>query len=556
MDAMSQADVMKTPEEILTLYQQMLAAIVQSSEDAIVSKNLDGIITSWNPGAEKLFGYPMEEMIGRHITTIIPPERLDEEPRMIEMVKRGERVLPFDTIRMRKDGQRVHISLTLSPIRDIDGKIVGVSKIARDITLQKKLNDDLLQSENRLRLATEAGAMGIWDWDVVNEEMVWDGRSKEFFGLGPQATLNYATYLSAIHPDDRSRVEEELRKLFDSSNEGEYDTEYRTIGIEDRKIRWIKAKGTTFYNNGQPYRITGTLQDITSQKQSEQQLKESEERLRMAIQATKLGTWDYRPKTNELYWSDECRKIYDLPPHVTISYALFEEHVHPDDKELASSAISKAMDPGGDGTYDIQYRILRYSDKKPRWIKAQGKVYFDPTGVPELFIGTVLDFSAEKVKEQELKDSISLFQRMADTVPVIIWTTRADGYCNYLNEFWYNYTGQTPDKALGFGWLDAVHPDDRAESGKIFLDANELKKSFSLIYRVRGKNGEFRWMMNAARPRFDFDGKYEGLTGVVVDIHERKQAEEALRESEYRLNMALETAEMGTYLVHQFLVSG
>ena len=128
------------PGELELMYKQMLVAIVQSSEDAIASKTLNGIVTSWNKGAEKLFGYTAAEMIGQPITKIIPPNRLDEEPLILEKIKRGERMEAFDTVRMRKNGELLDISLTLSPIKDHDGKIIGVSKIARNISLQKKLH--------------------------------------------------------------------------------------------------------------------------------------------------------------------------------------------------------------------------------------------------------------------------------------------------------------------------------------------------------------------------------------------------------------------------------
>ncbi len=113
---------------------QRLAAIVESSEDAIISKDLNGIIESWNGGAERLFGYRAEEVIGKPITIIIPTERLQEETEILGRIRRGERIDHFETIRMRKDGSPVEISLTVSPILNAEGTVVGASKIARDVT--------------------------------------------------------------------------------------------------------------------------------------------------------------------------------------------------------------------------------------------------------------------------------------------------------------------------------------------------------------------------------------------------------------------------------------
>ena len=121
----------------------LLSAIVDSSDDAIISKNLDGIITSWNKSAERLFGYTAEEAIGKPITILIPQDRLEEEPKIISRLKRGERVDHFETIRRRKDGSLIDISLTISPVRDASGKIVGASKVARDTTESKRMMAEL-----------------------------------------------------------------------------------------------------------------------------------------------------------------------------------------------------------------------------------------------------------------------------------------------------------------------------------------------------------------------------------------------------------------------------
>lgn len=126
-------------------YAQRLAAIVQSSDDSIISKSLDGIIETWNRGAERIFGYKAEEAIGKPVTILIPPDRHDEEPEILARIRRGERIDHYETVRQRKDGSLVHISLTISPIRRADGTIIGASKISRDITAQK-------QSEERLKL--------------------------------------------------------------------------------------------------------------------------------------------------------------------------------------------------------------------------------------------------------------------------------------------------------------------------------------------------------------------------------------------------------------------
>ncbi|HEY4214313.1 MAG TPA: PAS domain S-box protein [Steroidobacteraceae bacterium] len=134
-----------------------LAAVVESSDDAIISKTLEGIIVTWNQAAQRIFGYTVEEIVGRSVTVLIPPELVDDEPRILERVKRGERIDHYETTRLRKDGTRIHVSLTVSPIRDGRGQIIGASKIARDVTRQREAQQLLAQERRTLELLQSTG---------------------------------------------------------------------------------------------------------------------------------------------------------------------------------------------------------------------------------------------------------------------------------------------------------------------------------------------------------------------------------------------------------------
>lgn len=169
----------------------------------------------------------------------------------------------------------------------------------------------------------------------------------------------------------------------------------------------------------------------------------------------------------------------------------------------------------------------------------------DDRGQP---VGTIIearDITASRARDAALRESEARFRNMADHAPVMMWVTDAGGQCTYLNRAWYEFTGQSEDAAHGLGWLDAVHPDDRGWSGEMFLAANATAEAFRLEYRLRHHDGTYRWAIDAASPRFGADGEFLGYIGSVIDINERREAENALRISEERYRTLFESIEVG-----------
>jgi PAS domain S-box-containing protein len=169
-------------EETVRERTRTLAAIVENSDDAIISKDLGGIVTSWNAAAERIFGYPAEEAIGRPITFIIPPDRHHEETNVLRRIGRGEQIAHFETVRLTRDRGPLHVALTISPIRDLDGTIVGASKIARDITARKQAEEALRQSEATALALIDSAAEGILVVDEQGRVVVANRQVEKMFG--------------------------------------------------------------------------------------------------------------------------------------------------------------------------------------------------------------------------------------------------------------------------------------------------------------------------------------------------------------------------------------
>jgi PAS domain S-box-containing protein len=225
--------------------QERLASIVESSQDAIISKTLDAIITSWNKSAEHVFGYSAEEAVGRPITLIIPPDRLDEEPAILERLRRGERVEHFETVRVAKDGRRVDISLTISPLRNSEGRIVGASKIARDITARKRAETAVRQQSRLLRELAAAGLTihSAGSLDSVVRVVAEEARRMLRAGR---------TVVSLMLGDDRSQIATTVSSGDDHSAKSAVPTVVANARAEVcRTNRSIRLSGTDL-NCGEP----------------------------------------------------------------------------------------------------------------------------------------------------------------------------------------------------------------------------------------------------------------------------------------------------------------
>ena len=245
-----------------------LAAIVESSNDAIIGKTLDGVITSWNAAAEQLYGYAAEEVIGRHISLIAPNERTEELAEIMSKLKRGERVIHLETVRVRKDGERLDVSLTISPIRDAGGRLIGASTIARDITEKKRVAEKLRESEERFRHMADNAPVLIWINDLEGCEFV-NREYRSFLGVG-EVDVRGFDWAQFIHPDDQ---DDYMSKYLDSlSHAAPFEAQFR-FRRHDGEYRWMKSAGSPrFSTTGTLLGYIGSTLDITDIKQAGERL--------------------------------------------------------------------------------------------------------------------------------------------------------------------------------------------------------------------------------------------------------------------------------------------
>ena len=255
-----------------------LAAIVRSSDDCIIGKDISGVITSWNQGAEKMFGYAASEMVGASITRLIPAGRAGEEERLLEQIKRGKSVDHFETVRQTKTGNLIEVSVTLSPIRDVAGKIVGVSKVARDISERKRVEEQLRQSTAKLKEAQRVAQIGSWEWDIPANTIKWSEELYRIFSIDPKISLpNYVKHLDLFTPASRDRLDAAVQTTMRTGAGYNLDLE---LANQTGATKWVQVRGESQRDaNGRICGLRGTTQDVTARKQAEQLLLDSNEQL-------------------------------------------------------------------------------------------------------------------------------------------------------------------------------------------------------------------------------------------------------------------------------------
>ena len=253
-----------------------LAAVVQSSHDAIVAKDLNGIITDWNQSAERIFGYGPKEIIGKSVLTLIPKDRHSEEQDILKRIRRGELVDHYETVRRRKDGTLINVSLTISPVKDLNGKIIGISKIVRDITRQKRAEQRLAEQSRLLDLSNEA----ILVRDPQNRITYWNDGANELYGYLPEEALGKVTHklLRTEFPESLKSIYKKLER--DDSWSGELVHKRK----DGTKVVVMSHWALDRDGHGRSAFVLETNADITQRKQTEAALQRSKEMLEKLVQ--------------------------------------------------------------------------------------------------------------------------------------------------------------------------------------------------------------------------------------------------------------------------------
>jgi len=372
------------------------AAIVESSDDAIIGKDMNGIITDWNKGAERLYGYSADEIIGQSVSLLFPPERSHELAEILGKVEHWNRVNNYETIRRKKDGTYVQVALTVSPIIDPQGRTIGASAIARDITERKRTEVALKQSEEKLSkiFRTSPTLINLTSTKTHRYLEVNDAFER-ITGYSREEVIGRTTMELGIWADTERRSEL-LQQLQAEGRVRDAEFRFRTKSGE---IRIGLLSSELIEIDGEEYTLT-TVSDITERKRAEEALRESEERLVLATQAGKMYAYEWDVATDKIMRSPEYVNILGFTgPPLDLTRQQILDRVHPDDRALLISSVDQVTP--ANPTTQISYRMLR-PDGTVIWLETRGRAFFDAQGRLVRIIGMASDITERKLAEEAL----------------------------------------------------------------------------------------------------------------------------------------------------------
>ncbi len=502
--------------------QGFLAAIVENSQDAISAYTRAGIILTWNRGAEAALGYSAAEAIGKNVSMLVPPERLALLAHFTGRVLQGNAVSQYEGLLLHKDGRRVHVSVTGCPIGNSAGEVTAVSIILRDISERKQAEETQAFLASIIESSDDAIIGASLDGAIIS----WNRGAEELFGYSRAEIMGKDA--SVLAPPDHP---DEMRQVLGTVRKGCAVTPYETVrlGKDGRRINVSLSVSPIRNRAGEVVGISAIAHDIGRGLQAERKRRESEERFRGVFELAPFGMsmtgLDGRfIQVNAAF----CRMLgYSEQELLATGWA---DLSHPDDLEL-SAGIGEQLRKDPAGWAEAEKRYI-HRNGSVVWARVRVSAVRDGGGSSQYYVMHAEDITERKRVEEALCESEDRFRIIADSCPTIMFVTGAEGGNQFINRAYREFYGTTLEQVEGSKWDLVIHPDDVSEHVGAFQRAVREHTSFKAEARVRRADGEWRWVGTYAKPRLSPGGAFLGHTGISADITDRRQAEQAIRDSQ------------------------
>ncbi len=376
----------------------------------------------------------------------------------------------------------------------------------------------------------KSAAIGIWEWDIAHNCLVWDERTYELYGVNPAPNIDaYTAWASRVHPSDREFTETAVQLAL--NGEKDYETEFRIV-LPDGKIRYLKAFALVQRNaTGEPQRFIGINFDITDRKLAEELLLKSDTHLKTAQRIGKIGSWEFEIETGHLTWSDEVFRIYGLEPSPSPpSYEQLQDYIHPEDREHFYHTVQAAINNAQ--SYDLEHRLIQ-SNGRLIYVQARGEMIHNASGQLIHIIGTAMDISDRKKAEQQLQNLTDRLTLALKSAAIGTWEWDISNNLITWDEGMYKLYQFVADQSpLSYeAWISLLHPSDREITDTAIQLALSGKKDYELEFRIVQTDGNIRYIKAYALVQRNDKGELHRMIGINFDITDRKLAEAELNHS-------------------------
>jgi PAS domain S-box-containing protein len=503
-----------------------LAALVESSDDAIIGKTLDGIITSWNTGAEKIYGYTANEVVGKTVSILAVLGEHDEIPGILEKIRVGERIRHLETKRRTKDGRIIDISLTISPIKDEAGQILGASTIAHDVTERKRVEKEAILAREEWERTFNAVPDLICILDSHYTIQRVNAAMAARLGVTPEQAVGLTCYRSVHGTQSPPDFCPHARSLNDHK---EHSAE-----IYEEKIggNFLVSCTPLLDSDGKLAGTVHVARDITERKKAENALRQLSDRLALATRAGGVGIWDYDVVNNVLTWDDQMFALYGITrEQFGGAYEAWQAGLHPDDRARGDAEIQMAL--RGEKEFNTEFCVL-WPDGSTHTIRALALVQRDAADKPLRMIGTNWDITERKAAEDVIRNKEEQIRLLLDSTAEAIYGIDMNGNCTFCNASCLRLLGYThPRELLGKNMHWQIH-HHRPDGSAFPVEECRIFRAFRLgegthvddevLWRADGTSFPAEYW---SYPQYR-DGQVIGAVVTFLDITERKAAEEIL----------------------------
>jgi PAS domain S-box-containing protein len=518
-----------------------LRQIIDTSPALLHTARPDGYLDFFNQTWLDFTGEPLERLLGWGWTSYIHPEDVGAFVRnMRESFANGQ---PFqETSRVRRaDGVYRWMLHLKVPILNKDGDLIKWNGSSIDIDDRKRAEEQLIKSSQEsqrsefyLAEAQRLGHIGSWVCDPAIGFEYWSRELFQIHGLDPgNGPPNSEQYLALVHPEDREFMASLMERIL--LDDSAFDVIKRIVRTGG-EVRYVRCVGTAASDNGGSKRI-GLGIDVTDHEVLTRELRRREAYLAEAQRLSHTGSFGWNPDTGEIVWSDQTYRIFEYDCARKPTLDLLVQRLHPQDRAFFQQVSDRASQTGSD--FEHEYRLL-LDDGQVKYVHALAHALQDASGNRE-FIGAVTDITERKTAEEKIRRNENELRVLIETIPAYVATTLPDGSVDFASQSWLDYAGFSREQGMGWGWADAIHPEDFDRVVANWRAALAAGAPVGHEVRFRRADGTYHWFLYRGLPLRDDEGNVLKWYGTLMNIDALKETEAALQMREHELLGIIET---------------